>query len=75
MVAREDYVGMTYEELCDSNVELRKVIDVLLYCMSDSGCDRCPLNGSTDEVTVDERTFDGCDGLIEAVRRVGLTIE
>lgn len=62
--------GRLYEE----NERLKETVRMLVFCMNDGDCDQCAMNGKETELCLDERRFDGCDGLMGLLHDVGIKI-
>ncbi len=62
------------ERLYKENEKLRRAVDAMFHCMNDRDCDLCTMNDKEPDRVIDERTFNGCDGLAAILRDVGYEI-
>lgn len=46
-MTKEQFVGVTYDELLAENDKLLELVRALLTCATDGECDECRINGAT----------------------------
>ena len=71
---KEQFIGISYDELLTDNAKLRELACTLVYCMQvHNDCDGCRLNGSKGELSYDPLL--ACDGLHERMRELGIEVD